>query len=290
MSGPREADWSDLSVRFGVATVLAVIGIFAMWLGGWFFYVMIAVICGTVTWELARMLQHSDRMRPMDSIPTDRAPRPPKGSDAVWLGLGSGAALLLAFALPYGLALPLLLAPAMASLEVMRGARAIFVPYCVLILLAGWGLGDLRAEAGFGWMLWLALVVIATDVFGYFAGRQFGGPKFWPRMSPKKTWSGTIAGWVAAAAVGLAWWLGTDAGIEVVGISVALSMASQMGDIAESAVKRKMGVKDSSDLLPGHGGLFDRFDGMLGAAILLLVFRGAAEFPPAIADAAVVVL
>ena len=277
----READWSDLSVRFGVAAVLAIVGILCMLVGGWLFRLLIAVICGTVIWELARMLQHSEKMHPMDSIPQDRAPRAPKGSDAVWLGLAGGGALILAFALPPGLALPILLAPAMASIEVMRGARTIFVPFCVMILLAGWGLGDLRVEAGFGWMLWLALVVIATDVFGYFAGRQFGGPKFWPRMSPKKTWSGTVAGWIAAAVVGFVWWLATDATIGVVGISVALSMASQMGDIAESAVKRKMGVKDSSDLLPGHGGLFDRFDGMLGAAILLLVVRGVADFPTA---------
>ena len=129
-------------------------------------------------------------------------------------------------------------------------------------------------------MLWLVLVVAATDVFGYFAGRIFGGPKFWPLVSPKKTWSGTVAGWVSAGLVGAAFMKATGSGVELIGISVALSMASQMGDIAESALKRRVGVKDSSNLLPGHGGMFDRFDGMLGAALLLLLVESFAEFPP----------
>jgi phosphatidate cytidylyltransferase len=119
-----------------------------------------------------------------------------------------------------------------------------------------------------------------SDVAGYFAGRMLGGPKFWPRVSPKKTWSGTIAGWIGAALVGAIWAAWLDAGWETIGISVALAMMAQMGDIAESAVKRKVGVKDSSNLLPGHGGLFDRFDAMLGAALMLLVIESISEFPP----------
>jgi len=69
-------------------------------------------------------------------------------------------------------------------------------------------------------------------------------------------------------------------GLEIVGISIAISMASQMGDIAESAMKRKMGVKDSSNLIPGHGGVFDRFDGMLGASVFLLLIEQLVDFPP----------
>ena len=129
-------------------------------------------------------------------------------------------------------------------------------------------------------MLWLALVVIVTDVAGYFAGRFIGGPKFWPRVSPKKTWSGTVAGWVGAGVVGLIFMAQPGVGAEVVGISIAISMASQMGDIAESAMKRKMGVKDSSNLIPGHGGVFDRFDGMLGASVFLLMIEQIVDFPP----------
>ncbi|MEM6897415.1 MAG: phosphatidate cytidylyltransferase, partial [Pseudomonadota bacterium] len=120
-------------------------------------------------------------------------------------------------------------------------------------------------------IIWLILVVVITDVAGYFAGRAFGGPKFWPAISPKKTWSGTVAGWVGAAILGAIFLTFTNAGRDLVWISVLVSFASQMGDITESALKRRMGVKDSSTLIPGHGGLFDRFDGLLGAALVMLL-------------------
>jgi phosphatidate cytidylyltransferase len=121
------------------------------------------------------------------------------------------------------------------------------------------------------WLIWLVLVVVVTDIAGYFAGRIIGGPKFWPAVSPKKTWSGTIAGWVCAAIVGMVFLRFTTAGPDLPWISAALSLASQLGDIAESAIKRRMGVKDSSHLIPGHGGLLDRFDGLLGASLLMLL-------------------
>lgn len=259
--------WADLVPRFGAASVLAALSLAAMWVGGWPFRLMIVAICAVILWELARMLT--------------RAASPQHwGEPALVLSALGGAALGIAFLLPPGFALPLLFAPAMAAISILPRNRTVFIPFCVLVLLAGYGVAALRLDYGFAWMAWLAAVVIVTDVFGYFAGRLIGGPKFWPRVSPKKTWAGTVAGWVASALVGLAWVLWLDAGIELLGMSVAISMASQMGDIAESAVKRKMGVKDSSSLLPGHGGLFDRFDGMLGAAILLLVVDAVSDFPP----------
>ncbi|MDB4074642.1 phosphatidate cytidylyltransferase, partial [Ascidiaceihabitans sp.] len=137
-----------------------------------------------------------------------------------------------------------------------------------------------RDDLGFIWMLWLIVVVVVTDVLGYFAGRMIGGPKFWPAVSPKKTWSGTIFGWIGATVVGVIFVSYTGASFELVGISIAVAMASQMGDIAESAVKRMMGVKDSSTLIPGHGGVLDRFDGMLGAAVFLLLVGQFIGFPP----------
>ena len=122
-------------------------------------------------------------------------------------------------------------------------------------------------------LVWVIGVVIASDVMGYFAGRVFGGPKFWPKVSPKKTWSGTVAGWGGAALLG--WVLnakllagGLDLPISLVLFSVILAFAAQMGDIVESALKRKAGIKDSSSLIPGHGGVLDRFDGMIGAALV----------------------
>jgi phosphatidate cytidylyltransferase len=160
--------------------------------------------------------------------------------------------------------------------------RTLYMSFTALILLAGFGLIQLRDDMGFGWLMWLVLVVVVTDVVGYFAGRAIGGPKFWPKVSPKKTWSGTASGWVGAAVVGLIFSFNTGFGLQLVGISVALSMASQMGDMAESGMKRKMGVKDSSALIPGHGGLLDRFDGMLGAAVFLLIVGPLIGFPPGV--------
>jgi phosphatidate cytidylyltransferase len=136
-----------------------------------------------------------------------------------------------------------------------------------------------RANYGFVWLLWLMSVVIVTDVFGYFAGRTFGGPKFWSSISPKKTWSGTSAGWVGAGIVGFVFTLFTNAGLSIIVISMVLSFASQMGDIAESALKRRMKVKDSSTLIPGHGGLFDRFDALLGAALFMLIIAAVFNIP-----------
>ena len=260
MSGQR---WDDLAIRLGSATALGLVALLSMWIGGHVFHVFIAAICGVLLWETAIMLAPAARRR-----------------EAVSLGVIGTASLLLVYVFPPGLALPLLFLPAFAGLRLMPRRRRVFIPFALVIMLAGWGLADLRDEFGFEWMAWLALVVVATDVFGYFAGRAFGGPKFWPRVSPKKTWSGTVAGWVAAAVVGLAFVLTGEAGIGLVGISVAVSMASQMGDIAESAMKRRVGVKDSSNLLPGHGGVFDRFDGMLGASILLLLAAPLVDFPP----------
>mmetsp|Transcript_6534 Transcript_6534/g.11274 ORF Transcript_6534/g.11274 Transcript_6534/m.11274 type:complete len:279 (-) Transcript_6534:160-996(-) len=131
-------------------------------------------------------------------------------------------------------------------------------------------------------VMWVVVaVVISTDVSGYFFGKLIGGPKFWPSLSPNKTWSGTASGWVMAAliAVGLSVYASDPVPTMIVGIVflVTVAFAAQMADIAESALKRRAGVKDSSNLLPGHGGALDRFDGMLGAftiAGLAFVFAG----------------
>jgi phosphatidate cytidylyltransferase len=111
---------------------------------------------------------------------------------------------------------------------------------------------------------------------------MIGGPKLWPRVSPKKTWSGTVAGWVGATVVAILFAGATNAGFGLIGVSIAVSMASQIGDIAESAIKRRSGVKDSSNLIPGHGGLLDRFDGMLGAAVFIVIAGPLIAFPPGV--------
>jgi phosphatidate cytidylyltransferase len=139
--------------------------------------------------------------------------------------------------------------------------------YLALAGVAGLGLIALRDGFGALWLLWLVLVVIASDVAGYFAGRLIGGPKLWPQVSPKKTWSGTVAGWLLALAVGAAFMPLLGQGAAFLELTLWVCIAGQAGDIAESALKRHVGVKDSSHLIPGHGGVMDRFDAMLGAAV-----------------------
>jgi len=157
--------------------------------------------------------------------------------------------------------------------------HGIYLGFAFVIALAGISLISVRGNLGFGWILWLICVVVVTDVAGYFAGKMLGGPKLWPRVSPKKTWSGTLAGWVGAGVVGALFSTLAGAGTALILISVLMSMTSQAGDIAESALKRRTGVKDSSALIPGHGGVMDRFDGMLGAALFVLLAAALFGFP-----------
>lgn len=256
--------WDDLVVRLGSAAVMVGVGLVAIWIGGWVFVALVAAIVGAMIWELARLVGAEQPL-------------------ALGLAGLAGACLLVAGAIPPGLALPLLMAPAFVALSQLKSHRALFMPFCAAILLAGFGMTALRSDFGMSWLMWLVIVVVVTDVAGYFAGRMIGGPKFWPRVSPKKTWSGTVAGWVGAAIVGLIYWLSGMSNADVIGVSIAISMASQMGDIAESAMKRRVGVKDSSHLIPGHGGLMDRFDGMLGAALFLLLVEQIIAFPAGVA-------
>lgn len=254
--------WSDLNARMGAGAAMVVIGLAGIALGGHVFHALVALICGIMVWELVGML------------------RPGVRHLSLQLGLLTGATVLVSIYLPVGFGLPLLLAPALIGFGQLAQNRAVYMVFTVLILLAGYGMMQVRDDLGFGWMLWLVLIVVVTDVVGYFAGRTFGGPKFWPAVSPKKTWSGTAAGWLGAALVGMLFSVNAGVGLQLMGVSVAVSMASQMGDIAESSMKRKMGVKDSSNLIPGHGGLMDRFDGMLGASLFLLVIGQFIGFPP----------
>lgn len=134
---------------------------------------------------------------------------------------------------------------------------------------------------GFAALMFVLLIVWVTDSGGYFAGRGIGGPKLWPRVSPKKTWAGAIGGFAASLAVAggfAAFDLGRAGPLLL--LSAGLSAVSQLGDLFESAVKRRFGVKDSSHIIPGHGGLMDRLDGFVAAVVMaafLGLLRGGAD-------------
>jgi len=139
----------------------------------------------------------------------------------------------------------------------------------------------LDSVKGFVALIFVLLIVWVTDIGGYFAGRGIGGPKLWPRVSPKKTWAGAAGGFAASLAVAFgfaAFDLGKTGALLLLG--AVLSVVSQLGDLFESAVKRRFGVKDSSHVIPGHGGLLDRLDGFVAAIIVAAIFgflRGGAD-------------
>lgn len=240
--------YADIVPRVLSGVVLAGLGLAATLLGGWWFRAAVFVVIAAIAWELGRML----------------APSLPARAAQLG-GVLAGAAVVAAAALPapWG---ALVVVPAVLALAVPAPHRRPVAAYLALACYGGLGFLALREGLGVAWLLWFVLVVIGSDVAGYVAGRALGGPKLWPRVSPKKTWSGTLAGWAAAVLLGLAFMVPLGQGPGLVLLSLAVCIAGQAGDIAESALKRRVGVKDSSQLIPGHGGVMDRFDAMLGAA------------------------
>ena len=258
---PASAKWDDLTVRLISSAFMVVIGAAGVIMGGIWFQMLVVFVTAVMVWELWMMIR-------------------PEGATKGMLLAALVASIMsgqLVENTLWGMLL-FLIVPAIGVTQLKTERKTFFI-FALGIQIAGWGLVHFREDYGFTWLLWLMSVVIITDIFGYFAGKAFGGPKFWPRISPKKTWSGTVAGWVGAALVGAVVMYFTNAGLWIILISMVLSFAGQMGDIAESALKRRMGVKDSSDLIPGHGGLFDRFDALLGASLFLILVADVFDVP-----------
>lgn len=183
------------------------------------------------------------------------------------------ARLAIAFA---GLGAGLVFAAARAGDEGAAGWTAIGVPWLALPLISCLWLA--RADSdGTATLLWILAIVWATDIGAYASGRLIGGPRLAPRWSPRKTWAGLIGGMVCATLAGgaTALTLGISPPLALMAISAALAIVEQFGDLAESLAKRRFGVKDASDLIPGHGGLLDRLDGLLAVlpavAVLTLI-------------------
>ena len=245
--------WNDLRPRVVSAIVMIAVGAAEIWLGGPSFAVLVILLTAGMIWELAAITAPVQKNRPL-----------------LMAGIAA-AALGGALVLRSDLATSLLMMPPLALALTPRRDRQIAALYAAAIMVAGYGLVELREEIGTTGILWLVIIVVVSDVAGYFVGRMLGGPKFWPKVSPKKTWSGTVAGWIGAALVGLCFVIAGRGDWGLVILSPIVALAGQLGDILESWVKRRAGVKDSSNLIPGHGGLLDRFDALIGATVLVML-------------------
>lgn len=262
------AAFNDLLTRTATGVALAAVGLGAIWLGGWWFFALVLVAMGLMVWEIAQLC----------GVP---------GPRAIMAGLAApvSVAILSNFDL-YGAVIAVFflgIAPAILAMngQRLRLTEEVGLLWVQFVLLAGLIALALRDGGGALWVLWLIVLVAITDICGYFAGRVIGGAKFWPSVSPKKTWSGVVAGWVGAGLVGALFIAPLNMGAGLIPVSVLLSFASQLGDIMESALKRQAGAKDSSALLPGHGGLLDRLDGVIGATLVLGLIAALTNFPRA---------
>jgi phosphatidate cytidylyltransferase len=257
-------------IASGIAMAAAAVGVTV--LGGWPFALFWAAAAVGVFWEWSAIVAGGAVAARMAGI---------AALAAAALAAGAGQIYAASIALAAG-------AAAVAALD--RGRPAVPCP----LGRRGWGAGGvayagvvvlapvvLRRDREFGLLaiLFLFAVVWSTDILGYFIGRAIGGPTLAPNISPKKTWSGACGGAVGALAAGVAvvFIAGDTALMPAACVAFVLSIASQAGDLFESAVKRRFGVKDASHVIPGHGGLMDRLDGFIaagGMAALVGIMRG----------------
>jgi phosphatidate cytidylyltransferase len=267
---------SDLPTRFAAGVVMIAVASFAIYLGGWPFRLLAAAGAA------AMMLEWGDMHRVKRgwtyagvvlllgvSLGLTEYLFPASESDPAEIDAAMFDPLWPALAVVAGLAL--IYGAVSRRFSLGWGFLYIAVPTLALLVLS-W--------AWFELVFWAMLVTWSTDIFAYFAGRSIGGPKLAPRISPNKTWAGLAGGVAGAGAVGAlaAWLFALDPIFLVAGGPMGL--LSQLGDLYESRVKRRLGVKDSGNILPGHGGVLDRLDGLLPVAVatlllLLLILRGA---------------
>jgi phosphatidate cytidylyltransferase len=262
---PKPVPSKELSTRVLSALVMVAAALLTAYLGGWPFalFWLAAGIAIVVEW-------------------TDMTEIEPRRFVQVILGLGLAAMTLLFLSdsglwLSLGVSLAFLAAGAFAASGAQKRMWAVssFIYAAPIVLIPP--IVREHPDLGILGLLWMFAVVWATDIAAYFTGRTFGGPKLCPPISPKKTWSGFIGGVVAATACGLlVAWIGQryDATLpltfsSIAALSIVASIASQVGDLGESALKRHCQVKDSSHLIPGHGGVMDRLDGFWAVCLIV---------------------
>lgn len=253
---PATAPQHEIAKRVASAVVLAIVALGAVIASPWSFAVLVIVAGGIVAWEWGKLVRGT-------------------GADLIALVVALTVAAI-ALLVTLGridaalISIPVALAAVWAlSLGSQNSAWSILgVAYAALPAFA---LVWLRSDPtlGLAAMLFLLAVSWTTDTASYAAGRLIGGPKLAPIISPKKTWSGLIIGTIAPAIVGYATslLLKDSSGFRLALVSIAIAAFCQLGDLSESAVKRKFGTKDMSQLIPGHGGLLDRIDGLLFASL-----------------------
>jgi phosphatidate cytidylyltransferase len=270
----RKSGLSNLQIRLISAAVLLPVVTAAIIFGHPYFTALIAAFAGVAMWEWGNLVAHA-------RVPGTTAPAPagPSRASAVWAAIVVGAAM------------PLVGAPSPARMILLVGALALWLVLVVISShrrLLGWDLAGIfyigtaaaalvlirnEPEWGVATLLWIIGLVVAADTGGYIAGRSIGGPKLAPRISPNKTWAGLGGAVAGAALVGLltAFIVNHTNVWVLVLLSAALGLIEQAGDLVESARKRHFGVKDASHIIPGHGGVLDRIDGLLAVAVAVLV-------------------
>jgi phosphatidate cytidylyltransferase len=264
----RRFDWSNLGLRVASAVVLVPAALAAAWFGGWLFLVLIAIAVALLAIEWGGM----------------SAPGAPiRVSAAVTVAVLAG--VFLGHEGHYGLAWIAVVIGAIAAALVARGvaerpADAAFgvlyiAPACVCLVWLR-DADQVMSVQGHWWTMMLFAVTWAADIGAFAVGSTLKGPKLWPRFSPNKTWSGFVGGLLAAMATGAMMSALSVFQLNVVAaafIGLVVGLATMAGDLWESALKRRFGVKDSGDLIPGHGGLLDRVDGLMFAVVVMAAAR-----------------
>jgi phosphatidate cytidylyltransferase len=269
---PLRAGWlgSELALRVGSALVLVPLAIGTAYLGGWLFALFWGAAAMGVLWEWTALVARNDQR----SVPLTGG-----ASLALAVVLVAAGHLLAAVVV---LAMGAIGAASLALAE-RRTWVAGGIPYAGALALAPIVLRADDAD-GFLAVIFLFAIVWTTDISAYFAGRALGGPKLMPQVSPNKTWAGAVGGLIASVVVALALakMAGLTALFALAMLAVVLSVFAQGGDLFESFLKRRFHAKDSSHLIPGHGGLMDRLDGFVSASVaaaLIGLARGGFEAP-----------